>query len=357
MKINFVGDLIFGDQPVKFGYGFDSQHSSQAYASVFDGVRQAFGTADFTVANFEAVIKPRMARTHVSNWSMCCDQSVAPVLADAGVSVVSVANNHTMDYSVGDYQYTIAQVQAAGIRIIGQKECPYTVLSQDGERVAVIGVSYIQVAHTPAYFCNPTDEQWQAVMEQLEAQQVAKRIVYVHWGSEFIFHPTQRQLEIARSLTRLPIDAVVGHHPHILQAKGLVQAKPVVFSLGNFVSDYWQERARKTEILRLTTDLQLSDHYETIACKIDENGIPHVVEEALSLQLSEYDDTVSDNREVAAQRSVLRKEYMCEFLRHFYKIKGKLQFARWVISRLLFIVKYHRLEKTRPEIIYEKYQH
>lgn len=79
-KIGFVGDLILGDQPVIFGCGVDSYWHVNKYNGLFDGAKKALGEFGHTIANFEAIIKPRKDDCNVNNWSMCCDENVCKVI-------------------------------------------------------------------------------------------------------------------------------------------------------------------------------------------------------------------------------------------------------------------------------------
>ncbi|MBQ4484474.1 MAG: CapA family protein [Prevotella sp.] len=354
MTLQFIGDLIFGDQPVKFGYGFDSMHSDRRY-EVFSSVSALLNGCP-TIANFEAIIQPRPSKSTISNWSMCCDESAAVAVRNAGISVVNVANNHTMDYGEDAFLYTVDCLRQNGLQIIGLREHPYVILEAEGERCAVVGVSYLKVrALHPLYFYNPSNDEWQQVIHEINNQGVNQIVIYVHWGSEFIYLPTEKQLEIAKNLTHLPVQAVIGHHPHILQTSGLVNEVPVFFSLGNFASDYWQERARESSILCMELD-NGSPLFKEYPCMLDVYGCPKISGECRTVILKDYNGDISTNMHVHHERSRLRKEYMVEFVRHFYKIKNKTAYLKWVLRRLWFILKYGRAEKNNPELVYEKYK-
>jgi poly-gamma-glutamate synthesis protein (capsule biosynthesis protein) len=62
-------------------------------------------------------------------------------------------------------------------------------------------------------------------------------IVYVHWGSEFLDWPDEKQRRMALWLVRNGADIIVGHHPHVVQKPEILHGKPVFYSLGNFLFD------------------------------------------------------------------------------------------------------------------------
>ena len=355
MKLQFVGDLIFGDQPVKFGYGLDSMHASNHY-SVFKSVESLFLQVT-TIANFEAVIRPRPEKMTISNWSMCCDESAATAIKEAGIQVVNVANNHTMDYGEDAFKYTVECLKRQNLQVIGLREHPFIILDDGNERCAVIGVSYLKVRHPhPLYFSNPNQEEWDALFCEIREQGVEHVVVYVHWGSEFITLPTENELKISKELTKLPVKAVIGHHSHVLQSFGTINNVPVFFSLGNFVSDYWQKRARISIALKL--DLKCDNiHFYKCDCMLDLFGCPKKIGDWQPLEFHEFQERdISTNDIVHAERTRLRKEYMMEFVLHFYKIRNKVAYVNWVVNRLWFILRYGRAEKNNPELVYEKYK-
>ena len=60
-------------------------------------------------------------------------------------------------------------------------------------------------------------------------------LVSVHWGSMYVDYPPPRVLDLAGKLAALPLDAVIGHHPHVVQGVRHFGAVPVLFSLGDAV--------------------------------------------------------------------------------------------------------------------------
>ena len=66
-RISFVGDLLFGDQPVTFGFGFGSIHSRSHYDGIFDGVTDRLSESTLVVGNFESIILPRPSKRTLSN--------------------------------------------------------------------------------------------------------------------------------------------------------------------------------------------------------------------------------------------------------------------------------------------------
>jgi poly-gamma-glutamate synthesis protein (capsule biosynthesis protein) len=62
-------------------------------------------------------------------------------------------------------------------------------------------------------------------------------VVQLHWGMEFEMYPRPEQLEVAHHIAELGADAIIGHHPHVLQPVEVYHGKPILYSLGNYCHD------------------------------------------------------------------------------------------------------------------------
>lgn len=349
MKIGYIGDLIFGDQPVKFGYG--CYHKGESF---FDNVKPVLSSFDYTLANFESIIRNNISNKNISNWSMCTTSSIVKQIKDAGIKGVSIANNHTMDYGVDSYNYTVECLEKEGIDVFGKKDELCKTIIINGKKVSFVCFSDLKVkADNIQYSYSPSEQQFQNIKAQLEISDI--KVCYCHWGSEFIVKPTKEQINRVNQLDQLNFDVIIGHHAHVLQTPYIINNTPVFFSLGNFVSDYWQKRARKTEIL--IQDIKESKHtFTKIDCYINVKGAPEVKDykEHVCI-LDKYKGEIATNKEINKERWLLRKEYVIEILLNFHKIKGKFHIVKWLFSRFLYIINNYNKEKKNPNIIYEKY--
>jgi poly-gamma-glutamate synthesis protein (capsule biosynthesis protein) len=79
-------------------------------------------------------------------------------------------------------------------------------------------------------------------------------VIQVHWGDEYKEEPTERQVTLAHLMADLGADAVVGHHPHILQKVERYKGTLIAYSLGNFLFDLRKSSSFPSMVLRLTLD-------------------------------------------------------------------------------------------------------
>lgn len=349
-KIHFVGDLILGDQPVLYGFGLNSIWQKAEYNGLFAGVKELLNDADYTIANFEAIIKKYSDNNmSVSEWAMCCPETVCKQLKEANINMVSVANNHTMDYGKKWFDYTISVLEKNGIGVLGKKDKPYIKIDCGTKKVGIVGCSYLTVKQKEdiGYLHNPNKKQWESIVKECgDCDQI---IAYVHWGSEFVVNPTEKQEKISREIVEAGVDLIVGHHPHILQTNSIVQGKPVIYSLGNFVSDYWQKRLRKTEVATLFDNGEI----KKTDCYINKVGQPEVTGQ----WYSDVEYLNNGRKEhVLWNRMRIRFEYLMKICGNFHRIKGKWTFLKWLLKRVYYVAFLSWKEIKNPEIIYEYYE-
>ncbi len=112
--------------------------------------------------------------------------------------------------------------------------------------------------HRPSYkdepliFTGSIDEVCPRICSILRQQNSDMKIVYLHWGEEFIPYPDKIQRYWARKLIEAGADAVVGSHPHIPQGIEWHLQKIIAYSLGNFISDMQYDGCLKGYMLRLS---------------------------------------------------------------------------------------------------------
>jgi poly-gamma-glutamate capsule biosynthesis protein CapA/YwtB (metallophosphatase superfamily) len=170
----------------------------------------------------------------------------AETLAQAGIRVVSTANNHAWDYGRGAFFETLDNLSRAGVasagtgRTLGRAYEP-VVLEARGRRVAVLAVTQIWNAGPIEEHEGKNYVAWARLKRLKASLERARReadfvVLSYHGGVEYIDAPidaTRRFIDGAVK-TGL-VDVVIGHHPHVPQGVGFREGRPVFYSLGNFV--------------------------------------------------------------------------------------------------------------------------
>ncbi len=98
----------------------------------------------------------------------------------------------------------------------------------------------------------------------------------MHWGWEHEPKASERQRQLARVMIEAGADAVIGGHPHVTQDVEQYQGKPIIYSLGNFLFDGFDNEASNTGwVLRMELDRHGVRTWRTFSTRIDREGTPH----------------------------------------------------------------------------------
>ncbi|MEW6661486.1 MAG: CapA family protein [Bacillota bacterium] len=175
-------------------------------------------------------------------------------LKGAGFHIVSLANNHALDYDTPNFLETIELLKGAGIHLVGggkninEARKPVIIEKKD---ISVGFLAYSDMAEMFWSYQYPrmlraTDEQPGIAPLRLadmveDVQKLRTKVdllvVSLHWGEEYVDNPTRAQREMAHALAEAGVDVILGHHPHTLQGVEVYNNTLIVYSLGNFVFD------------------------------------------------------------------------------------------------------------------------
>ena len=231
-------------------------------ATAFGPVSAVLKAADFTAVNLETAVTSR-GTPQPKTYHFRTVPAAFTALRDAGVSLVTMANNHVLDYGQAGLADTLAAARAAGFPYVGigtsaaAAWAPY-VTTVKGTRIAVIGVS--QVAELASSWVATPSRPGEAnsidLGRTLAAVRAARRlapvvIVFMHWGTEGEACPDPNQLSLARKLAAAGASIIVGAHAHMLQGSGWLGHTFVAYGMGNFL--WWENSySTATGVLELT---------------------------------------------------------------------------------------------------------
>jgi poly-gamma-glutamate synthesis protein (capsule biosynthesis protein) len=219
------------------------------------GVREVLDSADLAMVNLECPFTERGEKLP-KNFNFRARPELVKVLEAASVDVVTLANNHLMDYGREGLDDTIATLDTAGIAWFGaggdEKVARRPlVIERNGMRIGLIGY-YYQAApdmlEPEAMYALGQRPGVAGCFEDLECMRRAVRedlprlargvdaaIPYFHWGREGSYEVRDYQIELAHLCVDLGARAVLGAHPHRLQGIEVYRGAPIVYSLGNFI--------------------------------------------------------------------------------------------------------------------------
>ena len=203
----------------------------------FAGLRSLHERARYVVGNFEGSIPNVHSQTKDFDFKFSVNNSFMSLLRNAHFTHFTLANNHAMDFGVEGLTHTREVLQASSLVPFGDPlnvgTSSIAILDINGLKVGVIGLHAVW---------NEPDHDAVARMLDVLKSKTDAQIAVVHWGTEYEKVHTLAQENFARFLISHGVDAIIGHHPHVVEDIGLVDGRPVFYSLGNYIFDqYWSD--------------------------------------------------------------------------------------------------------------------
>lgn len=251
--INAVGDILLAGK-------WAPLLRLKGYGHPFDGIRKELVTGDITLANLESPIAEGGQEYSGKKFRFRADPQVAQAIRAAGINLVTLANNHSMDFGGEALVETVRHLRENGIGWIGagenlsaaRKMALYTI---KGKKVAFLGYSLTQ----PVEFFAGQDRPGTAPgYEKLVTADIASArmqadyvIVSFHWGKEATGSVQPYQRRAAHKAIEAGADVIIGHHPHLLQGIERYRNGIIFYSLGNFAFASSSATAEVSAMIRL----------------------------------------------------------------------------------------------------------
>ena len=286
------------------------------YASFFKHIQDRIENADLAIGNMEF---PLAGKPYTGYPAFSGPDEYAQYLSDIGFDVFLTANNHILDKGTAGLQRTIDVLDHKGLIYTGiaRNEKVDTLLNPlmlhvRGLRIAIINFTY-------GTNTGPWDK-WPKVnyMRKAEILPMLQRareadlvLVFPHWGIEYKLHHDKDQEAMARWLVENGADVVVGAHPHVIQDVQYIGDAPVVYSLGNALSNQNDLNSRLELALTLRVVLEedkaprlLEPSFEYLWCtkpgmlEDSYSAVPVTLPETLWRDKADYQNMQSTYRKI-----------------------------------------------------------
>lgn len=226
----FLGDIMLGR-------GVSSVHHSGSWDTAFADLIPHLKSADLALANLESplsVSPPAISQQEqISSYNLCAGSEVTPAVTTAGLDLLSLANNHSLDCGPEGVDETKKILLTAGITPIGPNPAPVQ-LTINGLRLAFLSFDDVTAPLDSIAVSG-------AVVQARSFNDIV--IISIHWGSEYHPGPDQHQRDLAQVVADAGAALIWGHHPHVLQPINWIQGEGqpyptlVAYSLGNALFD------------------------------------------------------------------------------------------------------------------------
>ncbi|MEL6346680.1 MAG: CapA family protein [Myxococcota bacterium] len=249
-EIVVVGDIMMHGSVKRAARRSAEGDAFNGYGALFAQVKPALSQADLAFGNLEFPVAPDH---HRSEGSMVFNAppDVLNALADAGFDVVSFANNHVFDQGIPGFVETVERLEASPLDYLGagldcERAKAARIYDLNGIKVGFIAATrlyngYFPPDHRQCSFHLTSPEEVFASAEAAREAGAEIVLLSVHWGQEYKTAPHKNEVELAHALLDGGIDAIIGHHPHVLQPLEVYETQDgrrtfVIYSLGNFIS-------------------------------------------------------------------------------------------------------------------------
>lgn len=236
-----VGDIML-DRGVKY---MIEKYGNNDYILPFVKIKDKLKEADLVFGNLESQISDK-GHNVGSIYSFRARPEALAGLAYAGFDIVSVANNHSFDYTRLAFEDSLKKLKGAGIEYVGggfSKEEAFSLKVIEREGVKIGFLAYTSVGSLS----------WKdsvAVVEEADLEEIKEKvrdskekvdvlIVSFHSGDEYEIQPNEFQKMTYKSLIDSGADLIIGHHPHVVQPVIGYSSGWIAYSLGNFIFDQY----------------------------------------------------------------------------------------------------------------------
>lgn len=226
VTISSVGDCTIGWDDKSAYSGSLKQvfkDKGEDYSYFFKNVAHIFKEDDITTANLETTFTDSTKKVE-KKFNFKAPADYAKSLTLGSIEAVTIANNHTMDYSYEGLEDTKSALRDEGINFFGADERWITEV--DGNKFGFLG--YKMFSYDKTFLNNLKSD-----ISELKKQGCTV-IINFHWGIENDYTANNSEKYVAHYAIDNGADLIIGHHPHVIQGIEKYKGKIIAYSLGNF---------------------------------------------------------------------------------------------------------------------------
>lgn len=215
------------------------------FSSIFKDVAPIVKSADYAIVNYECpVVSGQYAPIKKNGPNLTSTRNALESIRYAGFDMVTLANNHIMDYGEGGLNDTIDACRVYDIDTVGAGKN-----LEDASRVAYVkrGRECLAILNCCEHEFSIAGEQTaganplNSIQQFYKIQEARKNadyvLVIVHGGHEYFQLPSPRMVETYRFFVDAGADVVVNHHQHCFSGYERYKDKFIFYGLGNFCFD------------------------------------------------------------------------------------------------------------------------
>lgn len=259
LHLLFAGDILLSDH-VMAAYN----KAGGINGVLDDGLRAEISRADIFMANEEFPFSDGGTAAKGKQFTFRSPTANVSIMNEIGVDIVSLANNHSLDFGTDALVDTCTALDGAGIKYAGagpdmDRAKQLQTFEAGGKTIGFLAASRVYPeASWVAGSQKPGMVSGYDPAILLEEVRKAREacdylVVYMHWGIERDEKPQDYQRALGKKLIDAGADLVMGSHPHVLQGVEYYNGKPICYSMGNFI---FGSSIPRTALLRADVDFE-----------------------------------------------------------------------------------------------------
>jgi poly-gamma-glutamate synthesis protein (capsule biosynthesis protein) len=243
----------------------------------FKYIKNQLYLADLVFSNLESPFCDN-GEPYPKNFVFKVPEKHVKVLKSGNINMISLANNHILDYGL--------QCLSSTIKILQNQEIYFAGAGIDFKNAykpaifAINGLKFAFFAYSmtlPKYFF-ATDSTGGTAYPKKKIlkdsisfynNKVDFIIVSFHWGEELTELPKEYQQNFAHLAIDYGADVILGHHPHVLQGIEIYNNKFIIYSLGNFIFASFSNKAVNSIILDLNFSKKGITNFKVIPINVN----------------------------------------------------------------------------------------
>ncbi|MGN0316377.1 MAG: CapA family protein [Lachnospira sp.] len=295
-SIVFAGDLCFA-------YQFLNHYPTGGINSIFSSeMLKELNDADIFMANQEFPFSTRGTPWPEKKYTFRVDPKYVSALKEMGVDIVTLANNHTLDYGAEALYDTFDVLDDAGIIYSGagdslERASRLEIIEVNGKKFGFLSASRVIPVgswnienNSPGMFCTYDPSKLIAAIKDAKTK-CDFVSVYVHWGLEYKETPESYQVSMAKQFAEAGADVIIGSHSHCLQGIEYFGDTPVFYSLGNFI---FHDTIEKTAAVKVIISPEGDIQFKIIPAAAS-NGLTSILSGSEKQALYKYLEDISSN--------------------------------------------------------------
>ena len=231
LKIIFTGDIMQHQKQIE-----DSKDKKYDYEKVFKDVKFLFESADIVIGNLETTFSGDFGNKQKNGEVyFSAPDEFAKGLKEAGFTHICITNNHILDHGVPGYQRTIEILEKNDLVVIeGSK-----IIETEDYKFEVYNFTTHINQEGPKDLVDKFKKAYKTAEYGLDFN-----IAFPHWGGQYTQQETEDQTEMAVELCNMGYEYVIGSGPHINHQTIIKDDKIIAYSLGDFLSDHLNNKAK-----------------------------------------------------------------------------------------------------------------